>query len=72
MKVVGASVLLLAFIAWGGYYVLWAYQSASFSVAATPPMKALYETRAMFAFPLGIALATLGVLLFIVIRGRNH
>jgi len=65
-----ALILLLAFLAWGGYYIMWAYQSASFSVPAALPMKAVYETHAMLAFPLGVALATIGVLLFLVVRRR--
>jgi hypothetical protein len=66
-----ALALLLAFLAWGSYYIMWAYQSASFSVAASPSMKAVYETRAMLALPLGVALVAIGVLLFLVVRRRN-
>jgi hypothetical protein len=68
MRSTVALVVLLAFLAWGGYYIMWAYQSASFSVAAAFPMKAVYETRAMLALPLGAVLAALGVLLFITVR----
>ena len=63
-----AVILLLACLALGAYYIMWAYQSASFSVAAAEPMRAVYQTRAMLAFPLGCTLAILGVLLFLVIK----
>jgi len=66
-----AWILLIAFVAWGCYYILWAYQSASFSVAAAAPMKAVFETRAMIALPIGVALTVLGVLLFVVVRRRS-
>jgi hypothetical protein len=68
MRLAIAVIVLLAFLAYGAYYIMWAYQSASFSVAAADPMQAIYETRAMLAFPLGCSLATLGVLLFMVIK----
>jgi hypothetical protein len=71
VRIITAFILLLAFIAWGGYYILWAYQSASFSVPASFPMKAVYETRAMLAMPLGVALVSIGVLLFMLVRRRN-
>jgi hypothetical protein len=71
MRFAVALVLLLAFLVWGGYYIMWAYQSASFSVPAAFPMKAVYETRAMLALPLGVALATLGVLLFLLVVRRR-
>jgi hypothetical protein len=66
-----ALLVLLGMLALGAYYVLWAYQSASFSVAANQEMKAVYQTRAMLALPLGLALGLLGVLLFNAIRPRN-
>lgn len=71
MRLVLALLVLLGMLAVGAYYILWAYQSASFSVAADPVMKSVYETRAMLAFPLGIALGVLGVLLFNSVRPRK-
>jgi TRAP-type C4-dicarboxylate transport system permease small subunit len=71
MRHVIALLVLLGMLAFGAYYILWAYQSASFSVAADHSMKAVYETRAMLALPLGFALAVLGVLLFNAIRPRK-
>ena len=67
-----AIVLLVAFLAWGGYYVVWAYEAASFSVAAAPPMKAVYETRAMLGLPLGVALIAIGILLLVVVNRRAN
>jgi hypothetical protein len=71
MRSIVAAILLLAFVAWGAYYLLWAYQSASFSVAAEPAMREVYETRAMLALPMGSVLVTVGVLLFWGIRRRK-
>jgi hypothetical protein len=65
-------VLLLGLGAWGLYMGLWAFQSASFSVPASPPMKAIYETRAMLALPVGVSLIVAGVLAFTVLRRRNR
>jgi phosphoglycerol transferase MdoB-like AlkP superfamily enzyme len=62
-----AWILLLAFVIWGGYYIIWAYQSASFSVAAEPTMRAVYQTRSMCGLPIGVALAILGVVMFVQI-----
>jgi len=71
MRFAIALVLLLAFLAWGSYYIMWAYQSASFSVPAALPMKAVYQTRALLALPVGVILAVAGILLFLVVRRKN-
>jgi hypothetical protein len=63
--------LLLGFAAWGLYIGLWAFQSASYSVSAAPTMKAVYETRAMLALPIGALLIVAGVLLFTVLRRQK-
>ncbi len=65
-------VLLLGFAAWGLYMGLWAFQSASFSVPAETAMKAVYETRAMLALPVGALLIVAGVLIFATLRSRNR
>jgi hypothetical protein len=70
MRTVVSWLCLFAFGAWGIYYIVWAYQSASLSVATEPIMKSMYETRAMLAFPVGIALMAIGVVLFLVLRRR--
>jgi cytochrome c-type biogenesis protein CcmH/NrfF len=64
--------LLLGFVAWGLYMGLWAFQSASFSVPADPPMKAVYETRAMLALPVGALLIGVGVLAFVLLGRRDR
>jgi hypothetical protein len=64
-------VLLLGFCLWGIYTILWAFQSASFSVPAAPAMKAVYETRAMLALPLGVLLITAGILFFVQLAKRK-
>jgi hypothetical protein len=68
MRAAFSWLCLLAFGAWGIYYIVWAYQSASFSVAAEPIMKSMYETRAMLALPVGATLMAVGVVLFLVLR----
>jgi F0F1-type ATP synthase membrane subunit c/vacuolar-type H+-ATPase subunit K len=68
MRTMIGALLLVGLVAWGGYYIVWAYQSASFSVAAEPVMKSMYETRAMLALPVGVALIVIGVVLFLVLR----
>jgi hypothetical protein len=64
--------VLIGFCAWGGYAILWAFQSASFSVPAGGAMKAVYETRAMLALPLGVILIVTGVLAFVQIGRRKR
>lgn len=68
MRQAAAWLVLAGMLVLGAYYILWAYESASFSVAANASMKAVYETRAMLALPLGLVLGVLGVLLFRAIR----
>ncbi|QEX22834.1 hypothetical protein FRZ61_27670 [Hypericibacter adhaerens] len=65
-------VLLLGFGIWGAYMVMWSYESASFSVPAEGPVKAVYEARAMLGFPLGIALISIGALFFLGLRSTKH
>ena len=63
---------LLGFTSWGVYTILWAFQSASFSVPAASGMKAVYETRAMLALPVGVLLITAGVVIFFQIGQRRN
>jgi hypothetical protein len=65
-------VFLIGFCAWGIYTILWAFQSASFSVPAEPQMKAVYETRAMLALPVGVILIAIGALVFVQFGGRKR
>jgi hypothetical protein len=71
MRSIVAAILLLVFGGWGTYYLLWAYQNASFSVVAEPTMRAIYETRAMVGLPIGIGLIAIGVLFFLSIRRQK-
>jgi hypothetical protein len=64
--------VVLAFAAWGLYLGLWAFQSASFSVPADAAMKAVYDTRAMLALPVGVLLIVAGLLIFAALRNRNR
>lgn len=72
MRAMVAVLLLVAFFGWGAYYVIWAYQSASFSVAADMPMKAEYETRAMLAFPTGVLLIATGIVSGWIVWSRRR
>jgi len=61
---------LLIFI--GGYYILWALQSASFSVAAAESVaQAIYKARAEVMFPIGFLFVVVGILyIYIIFIGR--
>ena len=59
--------LLIALCVWGVYMEMWAFQSASFSVPVEPPMKAMYETRALLALPVGMLLIIAGVVTFVLL-----
>ncbi len=50
----------------GGYCLLWAIQSASFSVAADPA-QAIYKLRAETMFPIGLLSCSIGVLYLYVL-----
>jgi hypothetical protein len=57
--------LLSAFSLLGIYYLLWAYQSASFSVPADPVMSEIYKTRAMLSLPISLLMLAVGGLAFV-------
>jgi len=60
--------LLGIFFVIGIYYMLAAFQSASFSVPADPIMSEIYKTRAMLSLPVSILMFVVGGLLFICLR----
>jgi hypothetical protein len=64
-------ILLLGFGIWGAYMIIWSYESASFSVPAEGPIRAVYETRAVLGFPLGVALISVGALFFFGLRSEK-
>ncbi|MEW6643031.1 MAG: hypothetical protein AB1586_21180 [Pseudomonadota bacterium] len=56
----------------GCFCLLWAIQSASFSVAAEPLAQAIYQTRAEIMLPLGLLSLATGVLYFyVLLRTQN-
>lgn len=59
------------FVFAGGYILLWAIQSASYSVAADPVMKALYETRAMVLYPVSVLYVSMGLVIFYLLRSKS-
>jgi hypothetical protein len=61
---------LLGFCSWGAYMGLWSFQSASFSVPLEPPMKTIYETRALLALPIGVLMIAFGIFIFMSLRKR--
>ena len=63
--------LLIGASLWGGYLAIWAYQSASFSVAAEPILAEIYKTRAITLLPLGVAISAIGILFFLVLSPRR-
>lgn len=56
---------LLIFI--GGYYILWALQGASFSVAAGSAAQEIYKARAEIMFPIGLLFIAVGILYFCIV-----
>lgn len=63
-------ILLIAFAAYGTYLILWAYQSASFSVTASSVIAEIYKTQALLALPLGLLTIFMGIVLFILLRRK--
>jgi len=64
-------VLLVCFVAYGVYLLLWAFQSAMFSVPSEPFEKAIYETRALVFFPLSIVMVANGMLFFLLLKEKE-
>lgn len=64
--------LLMIFWAGGIFYLLWAFQSASFSGAVTGAMAEIYKTQALVFLPLSICMFGVGFAIFAVLRkGRR-
>lgn len=49
-------------------YIIGAYQSASFSVAADPVMAEIYKTRAILSLPIGAIFIVLAIAGFVFIK----
>lgn len=64
-------VLFLGCVGYGLYLMMWAFQSALFSVPLPETEKALYETRALAFLPLSLVMIGQGVLFFLVIGRRK-
>jgi hypothetical protein len=50
------------FLLMGGYCILWAFQSASFSTIGEPLARTLHEIRAETMFPIGLLSVAVGIL----------
>jgi len=64
-------VLLLCFVGWGVYMLIWAFQSASFSVHADPILSEIYKTRALLLLPLSVLSMAVGALFFVCLRPQG-
>lgn len=64
--------LLFVFSIIGLYYLMWSFQSASFSVPAEPVMSEIYKTRAMLCFPVAILMFAVGGLAFVCLGTRSN
>jgi len=62
--------LLILFVATGCYFLLWAFQSASFSVPAEPLMSEIYKTRSLLLLPMSVLTIAVGALFFICLRKK--
>jgi len=62
--------LLGSFFGAGLYLLIWAFQSASFSVPAEPLMSEIYKTQALLLLPLSILFFAVGALFFICLRKK--
>ena len=54
----------------GLYFMIWAFQSALYSVSETPINSELFKTRAIVLFPISILFIAQGVLFFIAFKAR--
>lgn len=63
--------LLVLFVAAGLYLLMWAFQSASFSVPAQPLMSEIYKTQAILLFPISVLFFAVGVLFFVSLRRQK-
>ena len=71
MRSLARWVLLGAFVLYGMYFMVWAFQDAMLSVPENPIAKANMETRALVFLPISIVLMAQGVLFFICLRQKK-
>jgi hypothetical protein len=62
--------LLSAFATVGVYLLMWAFQSASYSVAAEPWLSEIYKAKALLLLPLGVLFIAVGALFFICLKRK--
>ncbi len=65
-------IIMMFFCLTGLYFMMWAFQSASYSVSETPINSELFKTRAIVLFPVSILFIAQGALFFIVLKEREH
>ncbi len=64
--------IMIFFCLTGLYFMMWAFQSASYSVSETKINSEIVKTRAMILFPVSILFITQGVLFFLVLKEREY
>jgi hypothetical protein len=69
-RVIFRWLLVGAFALAGGYMLLWAIQSASYSVTLDPAAVALYQTRAIILYPVSASYFALAAVFFILLGKR--
>lgn len=55
----------------GLYFMMWAFQSALYSVSEPQAISELFKTRAMILFPVSILFISQGILFFLVLKDRE-
>lgn len=71
MKEVARWALFASFACYGAYLLIWAYQSASFSVRADPILSEVYKTRALLLVALSVLSAAIGVLFLVCLSSKR-
>ncbi|AEG01798.1 hypothetical protein Metme_3428 [Methylomonas methanica MC09] len=64
--------IMIFFCLTGLYFMMWAFQSASYSVSETPINSEIIKTRAMILFPVSILFIAQGVLFYLVLKEREY
>lgn len=65
-------IIMIFFCLIGLYFMMWAFQSASYSVPEVSINSEIIKTRAIILFPVSILFIAQGVLFFLVLREREY
>ena len=72
MREIARWIALVLFSLLGLYFLMWAYQSASYSVPAEPFMAEIYKTRAILLLPMSILHFAVGILFFVSLKPKGE